>query len=66
MENIRTDFVNEVLDHLNVLHNSAITEQEKELVLNLLISLHESIEPADSELKKEWNKWFLTISCKNC
>lgn len=56
MENIRTDFVNEVLDHLQVLRESATTMQEKELVLNLLISLRESIEPADSELKKEWNK----------
>lgn len=56
MANIRTDFVNEILDHLEILHNSAITKQEKELVFCLLTALHASVEPVDLELKKEWNE----------
>lgn len=54
MANIRTDFVNEILDRLEI--NSAITKQEKELVFCLLTALHASVEPVDLELKKEWNE----------
>ena len=56
MANIRPDFIDEILDHLEILHESAITKQEKKLVFRLLASLYENIEPADLELKKEWNK----------
>lgn len=56
MASIRTDFVNKILDHLEILHKSATTEQEKELVFCLLTALHVSVEPVDMELKKEWNK----------